>query len=448
MTSSSERRAVLLALLMFLSPSVASANDAGERGPYAVGFAFFVASDGTRSGRPIPIGVFYPADAAAASVAQPARYPRNPFVNPTGAVFQSTDFHKQRLDNDGLDEVFQEPTPAADGPFPLLALSQGARAPYWYNLGLAARFASHGFVVALMAHFGEAAYAGPSASDPLFHVAQRGLDRILDMKLVIDRMILRSSTAGDVLFGLVDPERVAAGGHSFGGLTAIQLVAGDDLVCDTYPGGANPPPSTCVPFTDVDRRVKALILYDPSTQNVHWAEMQRVTVPALVLGEDPASILAGFLGTIPPTLGMRAHHAFQGQPTYRADVLRTRHVPSFTNACDAALVRGELGLLTPAQVQVELERLPCNDASLTPYATAERILWRYAVSFGKTQLAGAPGYQRFLTPGWAITREPDVQFYETEKRNGLTPTVEFPDETWFFQVQPGIDMDMPVTPER
>jgi dienelactone hydrolase len=443
MTSSSERRAVLLGLLMFLSPRVASAIDADERGPYAVGFAFFVASDATRSGRPVPIGVFYPADAAAGPVAQPARYPRNPFVNPTTAVFLSTDFHHH-----GLDEVLQEPTPAAaDGPFPLLVLSQGARAPYWYNLGLAARFASHGFVVALMAHYGEAAYAAASASDPLFHVAQRGLDRILDMKLVIDRMIFRSSTAGDVLFGLVDPERIAAGGHSFGGLTAIQLVAGDDLVCDTYPAGVNPPPSTCVPFSDVDRRVKALILYDPSTQNLHWAEMQRVTVPALLLGEDPASILAGFLGTIPPTVGMRAHHAFQGQPTYRADVLRTRHVPSFTNACNAALVRGDLGLLTAAQVQAELDRLLCNDASLTPYATAERILWRYAVAFGRTQLAGDPGYQRILTPGWAITREPDVQFYVTEKRNGLTPTVEFPDETWFFQVQPGIDMDMPVTPE-
>lgn len=441
-TSSSERRAVALGLLAFLAPAVASGIDADERGPYTVGFTFFIASDAARSGRLVPIGVFFPADAGAVTGAQPARYPRNPFVNPTTAVFTSTNFH-----NRGIDEVLQEPTPSADGPFPLLVLSQGARAPYWYNLGLAARFASHGFVVALMAHHGEAAYAGASASDPLLHIAQRGLNRIYDMKLVIDGMILRSATAGDVLFGLVDPERIAAGGHSFGGLTAIQLVAGDDVVCDTYPGGANPPPSTCVPFTDVDRRVKALILYDPSTQTLHWAELQRVTVPTLLVGEDPASILAGFEGTIPPTLGMRAHHAFQGQPTYRADVLRTRHVPSFTNACEAALVRGDLGLLTPAQVQAELVRLFCNDASLTPYATAERILWRYAVAFGKTQLAGEPGYQPMLTPGWAITREPAVQFYETEKRNGLTPPVEFPDEEWFFEVQPGIDMDMPVPSE-
>jgi hypothetical protein len=37
--------------------------------------------------------------------------------------------------------------------------------------------------------------------------------------------------------------------------------------------------------------------------------------------------------------------------TFRVDILNTRHTPSFTNAWQAALVRGDIGALTPAQTE-------------------------------------------------------------------------------------------------
>ena len=192
---------VVLALTMVVLPPegaspLAAANTPPGKGPYSVGSTFLLELDPSRqhqngSERPVPIVVFYPIDPEDAVGAPTARYPRSPFANQTTQVFFSTNFEAR-----GLDAAYDLVTPSTDGPFPLLVMSNGARQPYWYNLGVALRVASHGFVVTLMGHYGEAAYAQPAASDPLQHVAQRGLDRILDVKFVIDRMLERSFDRG------------------------------------------------------------------------------------------------------------------------------------------------------------------------------------------------------------------------------------------------------------
>ena len=269
------KNALLVCLMTVILSGEAFAEAAAPgRGPYDVGSTFLLELDSTRqhqngSARPVPIVVFYPVDQADAVGAPAARYPRNPFANQASQLFLSTSFEAR-----GLDAAYDGVTPSAGGPFPLLVLSNGARQPYWYNLGIALRVASHGFVVTLMGHYGEAAYANPAASDPLVHVAQRGIDRILDVKFLIDRMLLRAATPGDLLEGVIRPDRIAAGGHSFGGLTAIQLTGGDDLVCDTY-NQPSPPPASCVPFLDVDPRITALVLLDASTQNMRYHELAR-----------------------------------------------------------------------------------------------------------------------------------------------------------------------------
>jgi len=430
-----------LTMLMTSGEALAQANNAPGKGTYGVASTLLMEFDPSRqhqngTARPVPIIVFYPVEVENPIGVPPARYPRNPFSNQQTAAFLSTHFEAR-----GLDAVYDLVSPSADGPFPLLVMSNGARQPYWYHFGIALRVASHGFVVALMGHYGEAAYANPAPSDPLVHAAQRGFDRILDMKFVTDRMLLLTASPDNLLSGLIQVNQVAVGGHSFGGLTAVQVTGGDDLVCDTY-NQANPPPATCVPFLDVDTRVKATVLLDAATQNMRYHELARVTTANIMIGEDIASIergvATGDIPAVPLVLHARAHHAYSGEPNYRADVINTSHVASFTNACQATLVRGDIGLLTPVQVQSELTRLHCNDSRYTPYQTANEIMWRYVVAFLTTELAEDNTYRNMLTPGWAVSREPLVMFFESERRGGQTPPPDngFPDETWFHFSQP------------
>jgi hypothetical protein len=102
------------------------------------------------------------------------------------------------------------------------------------------------------------------------------------------------------------------------------------------------------------------------------------------------------------------------------------------------LVRGDIGLLTPAEVLAQLTRLHCNDPAYTPYQTANEIMWRYAVAFLTTELAGDTTYRNMLTAGWAVSREPLAMFFTNERRGGQIPPsdADFPDESWFHFSQP------------
>jgi hypothetical protein len=254
-------------------------------------------------------------------------------------------------------------------------------------------------------------------------------------------MLLRNTINGDNLYGLIRTRRIAVGGHSFGGLTAIQLTGGDDLVCDTY-AQANPPQATCVPFLDVDTRVKAMVLLDPSTQNMKYHELARVRTKTILIGEDMASVQRGIeRGDLPPVplvLNARAHHAFawSGKPNYRVDVLNSIHTASLTNACQVMLVRGDIGLLTPAEVQAQLARLRCEEAEYIPYHEANELVWRYAVSFLTWHLAGDKTYTKVLTEKWAVRCEPFAMFFKDEPTDGQMPSTEFPDASWFHTSQP------------
>jgi hypothetical protein len=132
------------------------------------------------------------------------------------------------------------------------------------------------------------------------------------------------------------------------------------------------------------------------------------------------------------------HHAFalSGEPNHRVDILNSIHVASLTNACQVMLVRGDRGLLTPAEVQAQLVRLRCEEAEYIPYQEANEVVWRYAVAFLTRHLAGDKTYRNVLTEKWAIRCEPYAMFFKDEPTDGQIPTTEFPDASWFHTSQP------------
>ena len=100
--------------------------------------------------------------------------------------------------------------PDGPGPFPLFEFSHGVRGTGPNLEGFLTPIAEAGYVVA--------APTFPLTSGPegtIFdYVNQPG-----DVYFVIDEVIKMSADAADPLHGLVDPERIALGGHSLGAMT-------------------------------------------------------------------------------------------------------------------------------------------------------------------------------------------------------------------------------------
>ena len=117
---------------------------------------------------------------------------------------------------------------------PVLVLSPGLGTPRWNLSGLAAEAASRGYVVVTVDHTGEAPAVQlgdgtivdgdlPFLTDDL--MGARLAQRITDVRLVLDHL-----SALPVVGGHLDLERIAVGGHSYGGTTAIQLAAQDPRI--------------------------------------------------------------------------------------------------------------------------------------------------------------------------------------------------------------------------
>ena len=76
-------------------------------------------------------------------------------------------------------------------------------------------------------------------------------------------------------------------------------------------------------------------------------------------------------------------------------------------------------------------------AGLTPGTDVHTLIGKYTVAFLKANLAGESGYQRILTPGWALTKEQYAEFFVTEKRNPHSIDLDWPDDFTYFAHQSG-----------
>lgn len=440
------------AALLFIHMNVSSGNaavpDPDQPGPYAVGHSVYVFEDTGRettdsiSGEPVPIFrpvpayVFYPVDPESIDGSTPkAVYPLDP-IHPLNPRIYSPLTLSDEWEEQGMDPAYEEAVPSAQGPFPLVMVSPGWGGHAWSMMYLGPRLASHGFVVVLVYHYGDRFWPWEAFDN----IGIAMINRPLDVSFALTNLLTKNETEGDLLHNVIDPDKVAAAGFSFGGYVAAALAGGDDLACDApMESGLSVPPEACVPVPR-DPRIRAIVPLDGAHHLLHFSELARITVPTMGIGEE--------WDEIPGNIGMleswqaRLHAATRGKPAYRVDITGTDH-SSYSNMCEASEIYLTHIIPEPLQPIFLPILLPIYQqnycAAPLPALETKRIITKYAVAFLKTNLNNEPGYQRFLTPGHALTSEGMVEFFETEKRNPKSIYGNWPDEVIYFSHQPGSD---------
>lgn len=413
--------------------------DGGLEGPYEVGFRFLALVDPGRDvasgGRRIPLHLWYPVDpeAVGPSTAR-ASYPLDPLHDALPHVSSAT------FEALGIDGALAAPRPSSRGPFPLVMFSPGWGLDANTYLFLGTRLASHGYVVAVPTHQGDG-YGGLPVSmvDTFDHIAQAMFNRPRDLSFALTRLLEANRTRGDPLHRLIQPNRVAASGHSLGGYAALVLGgAGDDAICDSVAVDSEwmgPPPQEFCASSRPDHRFRALFHLDAANQYLQFAELQRIELPTQGVGQDPIS-----LNALPPPWGSwqaRVHAAIAHPHAYRADLEHAIHL-SFANVCQLFPVWLEHGVV-PLDTYDFVMPLLCGpttpilaDQPLLPSLEAQRLVSRMLLPFLKTHLENDERYARMLDARWVNEREENVAFFDTE-RGGDThegPGAPYLDPTW------------------
>jgi predicted dienelactone hydrolase len=400
---------------------VASAP-ADQAGPYKVGFVANTYYDSTRSDfaggpRPIQTFIWYPADPDNnGNPMPPAVYPMIIPVESIGYPdASSTDFEAY-----GLDPAYQEVAASKDGPFPLVVFSPGQAATSTYFIQIGARLASHGFVVAIPTNYDDRMRITTEwafyPTDELYGIGIY-TGRIGDIQYLMTQLAADSQQSGNLLSGTIRPDQIAVSGHSVGGAAALALAGGDDLACDF--AGLNPtrmPPETCVPIVP-DPRIKAIVTIDGANQYLQYAEMARIKIPTMGIGQEWSALLESGQANA-ESWQARQHAAIQGRPNYRVDVAYANH-NSFSNHCAYAQVVNDYGIWDDATLEAYLQQ-SCQPEPVSPEEFSN-LTTQYMIAFLKTVLVREKGYKEMLTPGYALENEPFIELFETEEGS--------PDET-------------------
>ena len=296
-----------------------------ERGPYNVGTTLFTAT--MSGGRLARVQVFYPTRAAADSASVYT------IVTPAGS-------YRIRSPLGAAVSAVAEP-----GTFPLIAYDHGGAAAGGdiqrvTQLPLHEQMATHGFVVVVALHSGD-------------YVA-----RARDLSLLIDHALARNATAGDILYGSMDPDRIGVSGFSAGGGSAINAAVG-----------------VAAAGLPADGRIKAMVVYEPGVNDV-VEDVSAISFPYLLVR---GTQLDHFTGGMPAQEALTALFATTVAATPRIQVLTPDavHFNFNTGLCDLIDQTREQALLANLALPEPLTTLTASNAA----AAAAYVNW----NMGQTQ---------------------------------------------------------------
>ncbi len=327
-------------------------SDPSRRGPLPVGYAELGITDPFRVRR-LPLSVWYPAAGASAA----ARYAILPGL--------------------AVPAIAVGDRPAvAPGRHPVVIFSHGSGASRLTSWWLTETLASHGFVVIAPDHVGNT-FADVGDVEAFVRTAR---ERPRDVRFLIDQVIEAerggpNSTGpelGQLLAGHLDTDRIGVAGHSYGGYTALAAAGGTAF--------GDPP----------DPRVKAIAALEPLSDPLSDENLAGIHVPALLMG--------GTLDSTTPIEPMvaRPYDLIRSEVLVRADIQGAGH-ESFTILCATDHLLADPSV--PDPVRRDAHRYfggTCAPEMMSP-AEVEPLIDRYVVSFFRVELAGDPGYGRWLS---------------------------------------------------
>ena len=188
-------------------------------GPFKVGYATLHLPDRE-------VAVWYPADAAAVVGKPKATYEQ---TTPLPAKYKA--LVPPKYNTVVTMDAYAGVRASGNGPFPVVLFSHGAGGYRLVNSALCVGIASWGFVVVSVDYLehgivAQVESAGKPTGQP--SLAQQRKLAVLDRRLMLaglDLVTSESRRPGSVLYGVVDPSRVGAVGHSLGGGTAFDVLS-------------------------------------------------------------------------------------------------------------------------------------------------------------------------------------------------------------------------------